>query len=205
MTRKDGSLVLQDVDDIVPAFSSNPYKDQIEYIKHQLAHANKVDFWEVDRNWKTKMFPYEKYTIRYAVIGFETLLNDLGFSWNDNQCTGITPTFTRCKREIQQWTKTLGDDWPSPRQVRLALKSCFYNSGNTDYRLIKTEREKASWRDHTTYLPESEYTRPSACTRPYDNDDAKKRGSKVSRCEHSCCRAKGNIKCYYTAKGVSSC
>eukprot|EP00510_Aplanochytrium_minuta_P002016 CAMPEP_0184021510 /NCGR_PEP_ID=MMETSP0954-20121128/9978_1 /TAXON_ID=627963 /ORGANISM="Aplanochytrium sp, Strain PBS07" /LENGTH=369 /DNA_ID=CAMNT_0026303557 /DNA_START=99 /DNA_END=1209 /DNA_ORIENTATION=- len=114
MARKDGTLVLQDVDDIVPTFSPNPYKDQIEWHKKSLARANKVDFSEVDRRWKTDMFPEDKYTIRYPVLAFDILLNDLGFRWNSNDCDGINSRFNACKEKVLRWTRSLSQDFPSP-------------------------------------------------------------------------------------------
>ena len=89
MARKDGSFVLQDVDDIVEGGSKNPYKDQVEWFKHHLANHHKLPFDEIDRAWQIDMFPRDSYTIRYPIIGTFILFESLGFDWR-RDCAGVS-------------------------------------------------------------------------------------------------------------------
>jgi len=188
MARNDMSMVLQDVDDIVPHRSKVIYEDQADWIRGTLeSRLPNETRRSIHRAWNMYMFPRSELTSRYAVISTEMILNNLGFQW-DKDCL-MTPEFKSCYRKLIRWTQTLEDDWPSPLQIQRALRECL-EGGHFE----KTKRPLVPWRE-VKPLPSKEYVPVSACKRPYDRVE---QANEFTRCEDSCCRAKGSQKCYYT-------
>ncbi len=198
MVRDDGTFVIQDVDDIVASPTKVVYKDQAEGLMATVQRFNRLSAREIDKLWKLRMFPGKQFNIRYAVMSFSMIMNDLGFQWSSRRCAGSAEstvdydTFHTCRKKLEAWSMSVGDDWPTPTQLISGLKSC-----RADGTFQRNARDEKPW--HA--LPagdEANYRPPSACVRAYDNKQSG--GRTFTKCEGSCCRNKGSNKCYYTAK-----
>eukprot|EP00924_Labyrinthula_sp_SR-Ha-C_P014278 maker-scaffold_20-snap-gene-0.46-mRNA-1 protein AED:0.00 eAED:0.00 QI:20/1/1/1/1/1/4/22/495 len=207
------SFVLQDIDDIVPSGSNNPYKEQISWFQRRLQNKHNLKQYEVDKYWQLNMFPKGQYSIRYNIIGLDVIFDNLGFSWK-NDCSGYTDNFASCKQAIISWGQNLNEDYPDFDMVRTALGLCAASKGNSKIQQLPSnqiiellkdkddrlhQRKLAPWRmfdpledDGVNFVPKT------MCKRDYDSSDKKKDSWVVKRCEHSCCRNKGSESCYYT-------
>lgn len=209
---RDGArnmFVLQDIDDIVQSGSPNSYGDQVESFKNSLARTWKLPYTDIDKAWQLNLFPNNKYSIRYDVLGLDLLLNDIGFKWQGKDCAGITEPFKICLNEIYLWGKSLEDDWPTFKQVRKALGLCYEHRHDSLYRtkfdeVIREENPKAPgyWRDRDRILTETErselvFKPTNRCKRNHDSMSSEKHSWKVRWCDHSCCRNKASESCYY--------
>jgi len=143
MARSDGTLVLQDVDDIVEPGDISPYPDQQSYLINRLAAANRRPVKEVKDIYFSKMFPDQRLTIRYSSASMSSLLDDLGFKWG-RDCQGTPTGFNHCLDLLRKWFQTLEEDWPTPLQIKNAFVSC---SSNQYFN--RTARVPAPWRDLT--------------------------------------------------------
>jgi hypothetical protein len=227
-TNNNFDIVFQDADDIAPSpwksIKDARYPDQIDRAirRIQWANPNKIkSFLEAHRTWHVDLFPDHTYTIRYTMILlYEILEHDMGFSWRDRECSSGQPKHWRsCLESVLEWTATVEDDWPAPKQVLDALLECgSSNNNNSNGKFTKTIRPQASWRDldKTEILANTRepYFPPSSCVRPYDRSDAKNNnnnndGNQYNWCgegdTRSCCRNKGLERCYYTVSDLSLC
>ena len=196
MVRDDGTFVIQDVDDIVASPTKVVYKDQAEGLMATVQRFNRLSAREIDKLWKLRIFPGKQFNIRYAVMSFSMIMNDLDFSGGfagaqdlrNRQSTTIH--FTLVAKSSRR-SMSVGDDYHSPQLIS-GLKSC-----RADGTFQRPARDEKPW--HA--LPagdEANYRPPSACVRAYDNKQSG--GRTFTKCEGSCCRNKGSNKCYYTAK-----
>jgi hypothetical protein len=197
MARKDGSLLLQDVDDILPLRSKFPYPEQVEWLQGRMMGHLGISEETMQTAWNRHMFPRHQGSIRYDVVNTQLLLDNLGFRWSAHCAGGAVArdAFLACRRALVDWTMTLDDDWPSPRMVRDAFKQCA-----TVGSFERSKRAPAPWRDGLEPDLAFRYVPKTACVRDYD-DTSTARSSSVQWCGEgrSCCRSKGAQPCYYQA------
>ncbi|GBG27808.1 Hypothetical Protein FCC1311_040312 [Hondaea fermentalgiana] len=188
MFRADGTAVLQDVDDMVVPGAKMVYDDLEKWHMNRIASEARLSWQEMDRIWRLSVMPRNEVSVRFVSMNLPFIMDNLGFKWS--KC-GMTTEFAGCLRRWRAWAVELDDAaWPSPLQLRDALRDC-YSTGD----FTRTLRPAAPWRDLEPMDP-SKYKLPTACKREYDKPD----GSQTfTRCGHSCCRSKGSDKCYYAA------
>lgn len=142
MARRDGSLVLQDVDDIVPGHTPVIYQEQARWHQGRLRSELGVSTAEMARIWDEVWFPGGLLTSRYQVINTKHILGNIGFNLLDRHVCDMGEPFTTCSKALFKWTLDTGADWPSQKQVRDALADCFHKGA-----FERTPRPPASWRD----------------------------------------------------------